>query len=73
MQARKTTEKVTGYSEEEIAEVARELMDGLEEFHPLDDIIAGLKEMMVRENKTLKEIREMCWEDSDLVFGLIYD
>lgn len=73
MQAEKTTETVTDYSDANVAEVARELIDGLEEFHALNDIIAGLREIMARENKTLKEIREMCWEDSDLVFGLIYD
>lgn len=73
MQAEKTVERATGYSEEDIAEVAGELIEGLEEFHPVDDIIASLKEIMLRENLTLKEIRELCWEDSDLIFGLIYD
>lgn len=59
-------------SKNEILEVARELIDGLEENHNINDIVDGLNFIMEVENKTLKEVREMCWQDSNKVFGIIY-
>lgn len=60
------------YSKEEILEVARELIDGLEENHDIEDIVSGLEFIMEDENITLNEMREQCWNDSTEVFGKIY-
>ncbi len=56
----------------QILEVARELIDGLEG-HNIDDIVNGLNFIMENENKTLEEVKEMCWNDSNEVFSKIYD
>ena len=60
------------YSKDEILEVARELIDGLEENHDIEDIVSGLEFIMEDENITLNEMREQCWNDSTEVFGKIY-
>lgn len=57
----------------ELLNIAKELIDGLEEEHNIDDIVNGLVFIMENENKTLEELREMCWNDSNEVFSRIYD
>ena len=56
----------------ELLNIAKELIDGLEEEHNIDDIVNGLVSIMENENKTLEELREMCWNDSNEVFSKIY-
>lgn len=58
---------------DKILNVANELIDGLEDEHNIDDIVKGLIAIMKDENKTLEELREMCWNDSNEVFSKIYD
>ena len=60
------------YNKEEVLKVARELIDGLEENHDIEDIVSGLEFIMENENITLKEMRKQCWNDSNEVFGKIY-
>lgn len=58
---------------DKILNIANELIDGLEDEHNIDDIVNGLIAIMKDENKTLEELREMCWNDSNEVFSKIYD
>lgn len=58
---------------DKILNIANELIDGLEDEHNIDDIVNGLITIMKDENKTLEELREMCWNDSNEVFSKIYD
>lgn len=59
-------------NENELLNIAKELIDGLEEEHNIDDIVNGLVSIMENENKTLEELREMCWNDSNEIFSKIY-
>lgn len=58
------------YSEEELLEVAKEMIDGLD--NDINEIIDGLKCYMEEKNKTLEEVRELGWEDSTVLFNYIY-
>ena len=62
--------KMKMYSEEELLEVAKEMIDGLD--NDINEIIDGLKCYMEEKNKTLEEVRELGWEDSTVLFNYIY-
>lgn len=54
-----------------ITKIAKELIDGLEDFQDLKETENALKSYMEDNNLTLKELREKCWEDSSNIFDEI--
>lgn len=58
-----------------IEKIAIELADGLEIYDFKDkfnELKRGLELIVERENITLEQLREQCWEDSTAVFEKIY-
>lgn len=54
----------------EIYYIAKELIEGLD--NDIDEVAAGLEKMVFEKKLTMKELRELCWEDSVAVFDYIY-
>lgn len=61
---------ITMCSKEDIYEVARQLIDNLD--NDIKEIVSGLEWIMKNENITLEEMNKQCWEDSTEVFNKIY-
>ena len=61
--------QLQGNAELTLEKVAQQLCDGLE--YDVYAVVAGLKQYMNEHGLTLKELNDLCWEDSVKIFDAI--
>lgn len=57
----------------EINQIEKELTDGLEYTKKQHQQIINYLNNLQKQGKSLKQIREMCWNDSDAIFNKIFN
>lgn len=56
-----------------INQIEKELTDGLEYTKEQHQQIVNYLNNLQKQGKSLKQIREMCWSDSDAIFNKIFN